>query len=75
MLGFELDRAEQIERDIAKLDERMRSLTVPFAETLRRMQTVPGIGLRTAENVLAEIGPDMSQFPTAGHLVVGDHGR
>jgi len=68
MLGFELDRVEQIERDVVKLDERLGSLMVPFEETLRRLQTIPGVGRRTAENRLAEIGPDMSRFPTPGHL-------
>ena len=29
---------------------------------------VPGVGRRTAEVILAGIGPDMGQFPTAGHL-------
>jgi transposase len=35
---------------------------------LRRLTTIPGVGLRTAEVVIAEIGVDMTRFPTAGHL-------
>jgi transposase len=38
------------------------------AEAARRLTTIPGIGERTAEVIVAEIGVDMDQFPTAGHL-------
>jgi transposase len=41
---------------------------VPFVEQLQRLCTMPGIGQRTAEVVIAEIGVDMSRFPSAGHL-------
>ena len=33
-----------------------------------RLETIPGVGRRTAEAILAEIGPEVSRFPTAGHL-------
>jgi transposase len=68
MLTFLLDHLEQIERDIGKLDERLRSLMRPFQETLDRLQTIPGVALRTAEILLAEIGPNMAQFPSPQHL-------
>jgi transposase len=32
------------------------------------LQSIPGVGQRTAEVIIAEIGIDMTQFPTAGHL-------
>jgi transposase len=40
----------------------------PFAEAVERLTTIPGVEQRAAEVVIAEIGPDMGQFPTAGHL-------
>ena len=40
----------------------------PFAPAVELLRTVPGIERRTAENVIAEIGTDMTVFPTAGHL-------
>ena len=40
----------------------------PFDEQLQRLCTIPGIGQRTAEVVIAEIGVDMSRFPTAANL-------
>lgn len=39
-----------------------------FPAAVRLLDEIPGIGQRTAENILAEIGDDMSRFPTAGHL-------
>lgn len=68
MLEFVLDEVEQTERSIAKLDERLGSLMAPFAEDLTRLQTIPGVAVRTAQILLAEIGPDMRQFPTPQHL-------
>lgn len=55
---------EEIGRLSAEIDERQR----PFAEVMERLQTIPGVGQRTAEVILAEVGTDMSRFPTAGHL-------
>jgi transposase len=44
--------------------ERLR----PFAAALERLDSIPGVGQRTAEVLLAEIGPDRGRFPTAAHL-------
>ena len=40
----------------------------PFDEAATRLLSIPGVGKRTAETIVAEIGVDMSRFPTAGHL-------
>ena len=40
----------------------------PFSEQLRRLITIPGVGRRTAEVIIAEVGVDMRGFATAGHL-------
>ncbi|HEV2124689.1 MAG TPA: IS110 family transposase [Chloroflexota bacterium] len=40
----------------------------PGAEAVERLQTIPGVGQRIAEVLVAEIGTDMSRFPTAAHL-------
>jgi transposase len=56
---------ETIEQLSAEIAERMR----PFGEeAIERLETIPGVGRRTAEAILAEIGPDMSRFPTHRHL-------
>ena len=53
-----------LERLSAEIGDRLR----PFEGELERVQTIPGVGRRTAEVLLAEIGPDLSRFPTARHL-------
>jgi transposase len=55
---------EQIAVIGAEIAERMR----PFEGQLTLLDSIPGIGRWSAEIILAEIGPDMSRFPTAGHL-------
>lgn len=40
----------------------------PFEETLALLDTIPGVGRRAAEQILAEIGTNMERFPTAAHL-------
>jgi transposase len=48
----------------AEIAERLR----PCAAELERLASIPGVGRRTAELLVAEIGTDMSRFPTAAHL-------
>lgn len=53
-----------IERVSAEIEERLR----PFAEAVARLDEMPGVGQRTAEILLAEVGPDLQAFPSARHL-------
>ena len=53
-----------IDRVSAEVAERLR----PCAEAVARLDTIPGIGPYLAEALIAEIGTDMSRFPTAAHL-------
>ena len=55
---------EQIERLSDAIEEQLR----PFASAVELLRSLDGIETRTAQNILAEIGVDMSVFPTAGHL-------
>lgn len=57
-----------LEAEIVVYDDRIAEATRPFAAILVRLDTIPGVDRRTAENVLAELGPDMRPFPTAAHL-------
>jgi transposase len=43
--------------------------SVDWAAAVTLLDTIPGVGQRLAEQLLAEIGPDMSRFPSAAHLV------
>jgi len=55
---------ELIDRVSAEVTARMR----PFAVALARLDTIPGVGLRTAETLIAEVGADVRRFPSAAHL-------
>lgn len=63
-----LDHMDELSRIEARLDEEVDPLMAPFAEAATHLLTIPGIGKRVAEVVVAEIGVDMSRFPTAAHL-------
>jgi transposase len=63
-----LEQIDQFERWIDEFDQRIEQVMGPFDEAAARVQTIPGVGRRAAEVIVAEIGPDMNVFPTAGHL-------
>jgi transposase len=70
LLGMLLDQLRQAEEMIARYTARIEEVMAPFEPAVQRMMTIPGVGRAAAEVILAEIGPDMGRFPTAGHLSV-----
>ena len=68
LIGLSRDHVEHLEAAIARLDAQVEEVMVPFAEARDRLDTITGVGKRAAESIIAEIGVDMSVFPTAGHL-------
>jgi transposase len=52
--------SEQVSAEIAKR-------LLPYEAELRRLQTIPGVGRRTAEIIIAELGVSLARFPTARH--------
>jgi transposase len=68
LLRIILDHIDYLEGAIATLDAQVDRMMVPFATARDRLDTVTGIGKRAAECIIAEIGVDMTRFPTAGHL-------
>ena len=63
-----LSHIDYFDAATARLDEQIDRLMVPFADARDRFDTIPGIGKRNAEIIVAEIGIDMTQFPTPAHL-------
>lgn len=57
-----------LEESIRHLDQEIEKYLEPYKEEVQLLQSVPGVDKQTAAIVLAEMGPDMSQFPTAAHL-------
>jgi transposase len=68
LVGQILAHLDYLEEAIATVSGRIEALLAPFGrEALGRLDAIPGIDRRTAEVILAELGLDMSVFPTAGH--------
>jgi transposase len=69
LLGLLMDQVEFLEEQINRLGARIgQVLPAPFEEAIDRLVTIPGIERRAAENIVAELGADLSPFPSAGHL-------
>ncbi len=68
MLGVIVDHVDYLDRAIAALDVEIDRVIAPFNGARDRLDTITGVGKRAAECIIAEIGVDMSQFPTAAHL-------
>ena len=79
LIGLCLEHLTHIEGAITRLDQRVDTVfatqvsevggtVVPFVRARDRLDTITGVGKRAAETVIAEIGVDMSRFPTAAHL-------
>lgn len=68
LLRMHLDHLDGLSVSIERLDTEVDRLMRPFKTHHERLQTIPGIGKRTADVVIAEIGIDMSRFPTPAHL-------
>ena len=68
LLRMHLDHVAHLEELIARLGARIEEKMAPFAQAQQRLETIPGVSQRVAETVVAEIGVDMKQFPSAGHL-------
>jgi transposase len=63
-----MDQIESLEGMIARFDARIEAAMQPLAAAAERLRGIPGVGERSAEVIVAEIGPDMKPFATAGHL-------
>jgi transposase len=63
-----LAHVDYLDETIAVLSARIQQVIAPFAAKVALLDTIPGIDRRAAEVIVAEIGPDMDQFPTAAHL-------
>ena len=69
LLSTMLDRINALQGDITRIEDRIEAQIAPFADAVARLDTIPGVGPTAAWNIVAEIGVDMTRFPTADHLV------
>jgi transposase len=62
-----LAHLDYLDEALAELTAQIEEALAPFATEAARLDTIPGVGPRTAEILIAELGVDMRQFPTARH--------
>ena len=68
LLGKQLDQLEFLDGQISDLNLEVEQRLRPFEALLARLDAIPGIGQRNAEQILVEVGTDMSRFPSASHF-------
>ena len=68
LLATHLEHIDFLDESIARLSLEIAERLGPAEPALARLETIPGVGRRTAEVIAAEVGLDMARFPSAGHL-------
>lgn len=68
LLAKMLARIDAITADVEELDTRIEAHLAPFGDAVARLDEIPGVGATAAAVIIAEIGVDMTRFPTPGHL-------
>ena len=69
LIGQHLKTIEQIEATIGEFETRLEAALAPFRDAVERLKAIPCVSDNVAQTLIAEIGADMSAFPTADHLV------
>jgi transposase len=63
-----LCQIDSLDETIARFDTQIQEISAPFEAAIGLLDTIPGVARPTAEMIVAEIGTDMSRFPSADHL-------
>jgi transposase len=63
-----LEDLDLIETQISRLDQEIAELLRPHEDQVRRLAEVPGLGVDSAQQIIAEVGPTAATFPSAGEL-------
>jgi transposase len=71
MLRLHLQQVDALDATITQIDQEVDANVEPFRTAIKILCTIPGISDLSAAVIVAEIGIDMSRFPTAGHLTPG----
>jgi transposase len=69
LLQLHLTQIAALETAVREVEARLGDALLPFQAAVTRLTTMPGISTTVARVILAEIGLDMTRFPTAGHLL------
>jgi transposase len=69
MLGILVEQVRFLEGQIGKLNNRIEGvMPVPFVEAAKRLESIPGIDSKAAQDILAELGADLKTFPSSAQL-------
>jgi len=68
LIGAILAHLDFLDEQIDRLSDAIEEHIAPFEAAVELLRTIPGVQRRTAEVIIAEIGTDMTVFPTARHL-------
>jgi len=68
LLARLLEHIDFLEAALQTVQEEIDRRLAPYTEAVERLQTIPGVGPQAAATIVAEIGLDMSRFPSAKHL-------
>jgi transposase len=68
LLARQLAHIDFLDEAIAQVSAEVAERLRPWQGAVERLDGIPGVGRWTAEVILAEVGTDMTRFPTAGHL-------
>src|SRR4030095_4845614 len=63
-----LCQIDSLDETIARFDTQIQEISTPLQAAIALLDTIPGVARATAEMIVAEIGTDMSRFPSADHL-------
>jgi transposase len=68
LLRQHLTLVASVEASVAAIEDEIAVALAPFRGAVARLLTIPGVGPTAAATIVAEVGTDMTRFPTAGHL-------
>ncbi len=68
LIGMALEDVRLIEAQIRQLDQEMAGLIRPHQEAVQRLAEVPGLGVDSAQQIIAEVGPTAATFPSPKQL-------
>jgi len=69
LLKLVLEELQFIEQRMAQLDQEIASLLTPHQDAVKRLSEVPGLGVDSAQQIIAEVGASAGTFPTGKNLV------
>jgi len=69
LLKLHLDQIDSLDKAVRELEARMGDALAPFRGQVEHLKTIPGVSDTVAQVIAAEVGLDMSRFPTAAHLI------